>query len=271
MDTDGTMRRVSWVLRIGAVMEFVGHGALGIIGVAAWTSYFAVAGVGSSSAQTLMPIVGCFDVAMAVAILIFPSRALILYMAAWGVWTALLRPLSGETFWELIERAGNYGPLIGMLLMSRRGGPRGWFGYEQARMKEGVVPLAVSWTLRLTTVLVLLGHGALGLISKPLLASHYASIGIHAPGFETAVGAFECILAAVVLFKPTREILLFVFAWKLATELLSPVAGSTVWVFIEHGGSYAAPLALALLQGKRRVARTGGEGELFPPSVGHAA
>jgi hypothetical protein len=26
-------------------------------------------------------------------------------MAVWGLWTALLRPLSGEPFWETIERA----------------------------------------------------------------------------------------------------------------------------------------------------------------------
>jgi hypothetical protein len=29
--------------------------------------------------------------------------------------------------------------------------------------------------------------------------------------------------------------------------VLAPMAGSPVWVFIEHGGSYAAPLALAML------------------------
>jgi len=31
------------------------------------------------------------------------------------------------------------------------------------------------------------------------------------------------------------------------------MAGSSIWVFIEHGGSYAAPLALALLRQKREL------------------
>jgi hypothetical protein len=40
----------------------------------------------------------------------------------------------------------------------------------------------------------------------------------------------------------------FVFAWKLGTEALRPLAGEPIWEFIERGGSYGAPLALAWLQ-----------------------
>mgnify|MGYP002143851831 CR=1 FL=1 len=35
-------------------------------------------------------------------------QAMLIYMAIWGLWTALLRPLSGEPFWETVERAPNY-------------------------------------------------------------------------------------------------------------------------------------------------------------------
>jgi hypothetical protein len=45
-------------------------------------------------------------------------------MAVWGLWTALLRPLSGEPVWELIERAPNY--LIPFALLYLRGLPRTW-------------------------------------------------------------------------------------------------------------------------------------------------
>jgi hypothetical protein len=31
------------------------------------------------------------------------------------------------------------------------------------------------------------------------------------------------------------------------------MAGSPIWVFIEHGGSYAAPLALALMVRRREM------------------
>ena len=36
-----------------------------------------------------------------------------LSLTVWGLWTASLRPLSGDSVWELVERAGNYGvPLL---------------------------------------------------------------------------------------------------------------------------------------------------------------
>ncbi|MGQ0642327.1 MAG: hypothetical protein ACT4P6_16390 [Gemmatimonadaceae bacterium] len=59
-----------WILRFGAALCFIGHGAFGFI------------------------------------------------MAVWGLWTALLRPLSGEPFFDTIERAGNYGVPLALLLLS---------------------------------------------------------------------------------------------------------------------------------------------------------
>ena len=107
--------------------------------------------------------------------------------------------------------------------------------------------------LRLTTAGLVLGHGALGLlVHKALFGSQYAAIGLPGAWGEPGIGAFECALALAVLLRPGFGLLLFVVAWKLATEALSPIAGSPVWVFIEHGGSYAAPLALAILVRTRR-------------------
>ena len=61
-------------------------------------------------------------------------------------------------------------------------------------------------------------------------------------------GWFECVLGLIVLCWPMRGVLLFVFAWKLATEAFRPLAGEPIWEFIERGGSYGAPLALAWIQ-----------------------
>ena len=107
----------------------------------------------------------------------------------------------------------------------------------------------LHWTLRLSTFALLLGHGALGILTrKALLAAHYSSIGLPGAAVEPWVGGFEMLLAVAVLAKPSVGLLVFVFAWKLATEVLNPIAGSLFWVFVEHGGSYAAPLALAYFQ-----------------------
>jgi hypothetical protein len=241
---------IEWVLRIGVFMEFVGHGMLGFGHPPAWASYFGVVGIGRPTAFGLMSPVGIFDVAMAVSVLVFPIRGVVLYMAAWGLWTALLRPLAGESVWEAVERAGNFGAPFALFLLAAGGGWRSWLAFTPRQRTGGLRPGEISWVLRLTTFLLLLGHGLLGLhVHKPLYGVQYASIGLGYPGLEPAIGAFECTLALAVLVKPVRQLLIGVVVWKLATEALNPVAGSPIWVFIEHGGSYAAPLALAYLAG----------------------
>ena len=235
------------LFRVGVVMEFVGHGALGLGRVAAWSSYFAVVGIHRDTAMLLMPLVGAFDVAMAMAVLLYPFRAVILYMGFWGLWTALLRPLAGESAWEAVERAGNFGALAALLMLAKSGGWKSWTTFTPVDELPGNLAARVSWTLRLTTVLLLVGHGALGLlVHKSALDLQYASFGIQGIWFEPAVGAFECLLGLAVLAWPSFGLLVFVLVWKLTTEALAPIAGSPIWVFIEHGGSYAAPLALAV-------------------------
>jgi hypothetical protein len=75
---------------------------------------------------------------------------------------------------------------------------------------------------------------------------HYAAAGLPA-GLTAMVGWFEIGLAAVVALRPAVPLLLFICLWKLATEWLFVVAGSPIWEFVELAGSYAAPLALALI------------------------
>jgi hypothetical protein len=249
--------QASWILRVGVAMEFVGHGALGLGRVAAWASYFAVFGVPRDTALAVMPWVGGLDVALGIAVLLYPARALVLYLAAWGLGTALLRPLAGESLWEAVERAGNFGAAAALFLMAAGPGAGSWF----RRPKGGALPARgraqVCWTLRLTTAALLLGHGLLGLsVHKAMLGTQYAVLGLRSPRFESSVGAFECLLAGAVLVRPGFGLLLFAVAWKLATEALAPLSGTPWWVFVEHGGSYAAPLALAVLLREREAPAT---------------
>src|ERR1041384_6704162 len=97
-----------WLLRFACAAEFVGHGAFGIITKAAWVPYFAVAGIPPELAWKLMPVIGAVDVTLGLYVgLLRPARAVLLYMAVWGLLTAAARPLSGEPFWEFVERASN--------------------------------------------------------------------------------------------------------------------------------------------------------------------
>ncbi len=241
------LRRAYWALRVAAACCFIGHGAFGIITKAAWVPYFGVIGLPREWAYRLMPVVGSVDIAAGIAALLSPRPFVLLYMAVWATWTALLRPLAGESAFEAIERAGNYGVPLALLLLFRL--PRdlkGWFrqlapGLTTAR-PESIVTL-LAWT----TALMLFGHGALAAITgKTILASQFALVGL--PGTAiTVAGWAEMIAAVIVLVRPWPALLFAIMAWKMATEALYPISGTPIWEFIERAGSYAAPLALALM------------------------
>jgi hypothetical protein len=249
-----------WILRVAAALCFIGHGAFGFITKAAWIPYFAVVGIPEAWAWRLMPLIGAVDVTVGMMVLFAPRRFALGYMTLWALWTALLRPLSGESLFETIERAGNYGVPFALLLIS--GWPRnlrGWFSstppapVSSLRAVEGRQQLAVlERVLQIAPVLLLAGHGALGAFSgKSLFATHYAAVGLP-DGLTASIGWFELGLAAIIAVRPFASVLLFACAWKLTTESLFIAAGAPVWELVERAGSFAAPLALALLM--QRVA-----------------
>lgn len=238
-------------------MEAIGHGSLGLGRQAAWVPYFAVVGIHRDQAMSLMPVVGAADVMFGLLAFFYPARGAVLYFAAWGLLTALLRPLAGESAWEAVERAGNYGAPFALWLLIRGGDASSWFKAACVDGLDAAGRARLHWVLRATTVLLLLGHGLLGLaVRKPALAMQYTHLGLPGGSAEPLVGAIECLLAVSVAVRPSFALLVAVLAWKLATESLSPLCGSSPWVFVEHGGSYAAPLALAFLQASRKGSET---------------
>jgi hypothetical protein len=248
----------AWILRAGVACCFIGHGAMGLSRTAPWIAYFAVAHISPPHAFALMPWLGAVDVVLAVSVLVVPIRAVVLYMAFWASWAALLRPLAGESAWEMVERAGNFGaPLALFFLLRRVAGFRSWFIPSAERPAPFSRPTSqltiASWTLRLAIVLLLLGHGMLqSSVHKPMFCSQYSMIGLPGTAIEPYIGGVEILLAAAVLLRPARPLLVGIVFWKLATEALCPMAGMPLWMFIEHGASYAAPLALVFLDLSRQ-------------------
>ncbi len=242
---------LSLLLRTGVAMCFIGHGAFGIITKAAWLPYFGVAGIGETTAWKLMPVIGAMDITIGFLALLWPCRALFAWGFAWAAWTALLRPFAGQGWPEFFERAGNYGVPLAVLVAAGLGG--GWFTRLRGPwpVLTGPVRRRLEPVLRLTTCTLLAGHAACALIlQKPALAHHYA---VFFPGdpaaVMTIVGWFELGLAAAVLGFRSATLLLVVCVWKLGTESLFLTSGATMPFFeiVERGGSYVAPLALALL------------------------
>jgi hypothetical protein len=237
-----------WILRVAVAACFIGHGAFGLITKAAWIPYFAVFGIPEAWAWKLMPIVGAVDISVGVLTLIQPIRAVALYMTFWGFQTACLRPLAGQGVWELFERAGNYGVPLAFLCLLGSGRSFGdWFSFRPAPPLTLARATAIAGILRVTTALLLTGHGGFDFAMGKDWASYAAGVGVSpavvaAHPFSPMAGWFECALGLIVLAWPARAVLLFVVVWKLAIEAFRPLAGEPIWEFIERAGSFGAPL-----------------------------
>ncbi len=248
-----------WTLRAGAFLCFVGHGAFGLITKEAWVPFFAVAGLGRDTAFEVMPLIGMGDIVIGTLALVRPRAALTAYMVIWALWTAALRPLSGQSGWEMVERAGNYGvPLALLMLTSRSRDWRSWLAPSTMRAPSPPVVGGIRLILAITTAMLLVGHGALSLGGKPEIVAHYALLApMFAAMLARWLGAMEIALAALILWRQPLALCLGLCGWKLATESLFLFAGAPVWEMVERGGSYAAPLALALLAWQESSLRRG--------------
>ena len=220
-----------WILRVAAAMCYIGHGAFGIITKAAWVPYFGVAHIPAAWAWKLMPVVGSMDILLGLCALLWPKRWLFAWMTVWAVWTALLRPLSGEPFWETLERAGNYCVPLAIFLLA-----------------SGVSWARATKVLRVAAALLLCGHAMLALGGKAALVNHWHTLFPHMDALlmTRAAGAVEMTMAFFILLEPTATLCFTACGWKLATESLFFVVGAPMWEFVERGGSYGVPLVLGL-------------------------
>lgn len=102
-------KKFEWLLRIGVAGEFLGHGVLAIQGKADWIKWIGeMINVDVATATTLLTLIGVADVLVAIIVLVRPIKPILLWAALWGFWTALLRPLVGNSFWDFIERFANW-------------------------------------------------------------------------------------------------------------------------------------------------------------------
>jgi len=254
-----TSTTLHWILRVAVAACFIGHGAFGLITKAAWVPYFGIFGIPEAWAWKLMPVVGAVDISIGVLTLIQPVRAVVLYMTFWGFQTACLRPLAGQGVWELLERAGNYGvPLAFLCLLGSGRSLADWFSFRSAPPLTLARAATIGWILRVTTALLLIGHGGFDFAMAKDWASYAAAVGVSPAAvaghpLSPMAGWFECLLGLTVLAWPARAVLLCVFVWKLGSEAFRPLAGEPIWEFVERAGSYGAPLALAWLRGGREA------------------
>lgn len=116
---------IEWVLRVAVAGEFIGHGVFALERKQAWLDWFPVFGISNpETARSLLFAIGVVDIALAILVLVKPIRLALLWMAFWGFFTALVRPIVGEPFWDFVERWANWGAPLALLFVL--GWPKRW-------------------------------------------------------------------------------------------------------------------------------------------------
>jgi hypothetical protein len=242
--TNTTTQKIHYTLRIATACCFIGHGIFGVITKAIWCNYFALFGFGSVVAYKLMPLLGSFDILLGLIMLIIPIRIIPVWLIIWGFITALCRPLAGEPLAEFIERAGNFGAPLALIILSGGINRTNIFGSINPESSVDEVTMRkVFFSLKITGFLLLAGHGWLNLIEKKGLLSQYLILGFaNPPKLALVIGLFELTAAFALLIRPIRSLVFILFIWKMATELMYPHLEFFEW--LERAGSYGVLLSL---------------------------
>ena len=275
--------QLHWTLRITAALCFIGHGTWGLITKAGWLPFFQSQGIEPDIAWKLQPLIGAFDILMAVILLRKPNRTILIWMFLWALWTAILRPLAGNLekiqvdgewivqvatdsmrvakmqIWEFLERAGNWGPPFILLVMG------GAFAltnkdlvtpHKEPEIKDSTID-TVFFLLKASLALLLIGHAGFGFaVEKKMLIDHWQSIGVNADvAFITQIGYAEFVLGVLIFIAPLRPLILLALGWKLFTEFLYVPADTIVNIFewIERWGDYGVPLAMLYILSYRKA------------------
>ena len=122
-------KTAEWILRVAVFGEFVGHGVFALQGRESWVGWIQeLTGLALEPAAQLLTFVGVMDIVVGFIVLFFPIRAIVLWAAVWGGWTALMRPLVGEPIWDFVERWANWGaPLALLFLQGLPKNIKGWW------------------------------------------------------------------------------------------------------------------------------------------------
>ncbi len=111
----------------------------------------------------------------------------------------------------------------------------------------------IEWVLRIGVAGEFLGHGLLAIAGKKDWIGWIGQLtGVDATTAVTLlfwIGLFDVVVAAIVLIKPIRGILLWAAFWGFWTALVRPLVGIGWPDFIERFANWAAPLALLLILG----------------------
>lgn len=111
----------SWILRVTTASLLVGHAGLLLTAhQSLWISQFALFGQTKQEALTLLPWFAWFEIVLGMMVLVKPIPGMLFFICIWKIAVEILRPLTGDTIWAVLERSGSYAaPLVLCLLLAR--------------------------------------------------------------------------------------------------------------------------------------------------------
>jgi hypothetical protein len=110
----------------------------------------------------------------------------------------------------------------------------------------------IYYTLRVAAAMCFIGHGAFGIITKPIWCNYFAVFGIgHDLAYRLMplLGSFDILMGIGMLVYPIRAIPAWLIIWGIVTALLRPLSGEPFAEFMERAGNFGAPLAFLILSG----------------------
>src|ERR1700749_5174117 len=112
------------------------------------------------------------------------------------------------------------------------------------RITNLTVEQKIYYTLRFVVAMRFIGHGAFGIITKPIWCNYFAVFGIDKATAYTLMpwlGSFDILFGLIILFYPMRAVFMWLVTWGLMTASLRPLSGWPFAELIEPAGNFGAP------------------------------
>ena len=92
------------ILRIGAGLCFISHGALALSGKLGFITLLGSLGIDESTANYMLKIIGCLDIAVGLLILFKPGKLVLIWATAWAALTIVAWGVHGDSTMDLLRR-----------------------------------------------------------------------------------------------------------------------------------------------------------------------
>ena len=115
----------------------------------------------------------------------------------------------------------------------------------------------IFWLMRIGVCLTFLGHGYFAFTINQNWICYLQTVGFStttSANLMPYIGVLDFAVGLSILIKPFRPIILWAVIWALATALIRPISGESLFSFIERGANWALPLVLylSLLQKRKK-------------------